>query len=173
MALPIITADQRLREKKGVKLVLLGKSGIGKTTQLKTLPEAVKLIDDNLADRPTLEDQRAKALLLARDPFRRKAALEEIQGTLARGPLSPDHCFRLAQLYRQAGDPDRAEQTLKTATQRALSPGSSLGIAQFAPAPSVLATTSPFWTGAQVVGPPSLAGQGMVPAPHSCSPTAI
>jgi ABC-type sugar transport system ATPase subunit len=38
MALPIITADQRRTEKNGVKLVLLGKSGIGKTSQLKTLP---------------------------------------------------------------------------------------------------------------------------------------
>ena len=37
MGLPIITADQRLREKKGVKLVLLGKSGIGKTSLLWTL----------------------------------------------------------------------------------------------------------------------------------------
>ena len=46
MVLPIITADQRLREKKGVKLVLLGKSGIGKTTQLKTLPEASTLFVD-------------------------------------------------------------------------------------------------------------------------------
>lgn len=39
MALPIISAEQRLSEKRGVKLVLLGKAGIGKTTQLKTLPE--------------------------------------------------------------------------------------------------------------------------------------
>ena len=46
MGLPIITADQRLREKKGVKLVLLGKSGIGKTTQLKTLPEKKTLFVD-------------------------------------------------------------------------------------------------------------------------------
>lgn len=46
MTLPIITADQRLREKQGVKLVLLGKSGIGKTTQLKTLPEASTLFVD-------------------------------------------------------------------------------------------------------------------------------
>lgn len=46
MALPIITADQRLQEKAGVKLVLLGKSGIGKTTQLKTLPEQSTLFID-------------------------------------------------------------------------------------------------------------------------------
>ncbi|WLQ14311.1 ATP-binding protein [Hahella aquimaris] len=37
MNLPIITADQRLAEKRGVKGVLIGKSGIGKTSQLWTL----------------------------------------------------------------------------------------------------------------------------------------
>ena len=31
MSLPIITADQRLSELRGVKGVLVGKSGIGKT----------------------------------------------------------------------------------------------------------------------------------------------
>jgi hypothetical protein len=46
MALPIISASQRLAEKQGVKLVLLGKSGIGKTTQLKTLPEDSTLFVD-------------------------------------------------------------------------------------------------------------------------------
>jgi hypothetical protein len=46
MALPIVTANQRLREKQGVKLVLLGKSGIGKTSQLKSLPEASTLFVD-------------------------------------------------------------------------------------------------------------------------------
>ena len=46
MALPIISASQRLAEKQGVKLVLLGKSGIGKTTQLKTLPEDRTLFVD-------------------------------------------------------------------------------------------------------------------------------
>ena len=46
MTLPIITADQRLAEKQGVKLVLLGKSGIGKTSQLNTLPDASTLFVD-------------------------------------------------------------------------------------------------------------------------------
>lgn len=38
MPLPIVTAEQRMAERTGVKLVMLGRSGIGKTTQLKTLP---------------------------------------------------------------------------------------------------------------------------------------
>jgi len=37
MALPIITADQRRAQRRGVKIVILGVSGIGKTTQLKFL----------------------------------------------------------------------------------------------------------------------------------------
>lgn len=46
MALPIISADVRIQEKNGVKAVLLGISGIGKTSQLKTLPEASTLFVD-------------------------------------------------------------------------------------------------------------------------------
>lgn len=58
MTLPIISADQRLREKKGVKLVLLGKSGIGKTTQLKTLPEDSTLFVDLEAGDLAVKDWR-------------------------------------------------------------------------------------------------------------------
>ncbi len=58
MALPIITADQRLREKQGVKLVLLGKSGIGKTSQLKTLPESSTLFVDLEAGDLAVKDWR-------------------------------------------------------------------------------------------------------------------
>ena len=46
MSLPIITADQRLAEHRGVKGVLVGKSGIGKTSQLWTLPPASTLFFD-------------------------------------------------------------------------------------------------------------------------------
>ena len=42
-ALRIITADQRLKEKRGIKGVLTGVSGIGKTTQLKTLKSSTAL----------------------------------------------------------------------------------------------------------------------------------
>lgn len=46
MSLPIITADQRLAERRGVKGVLVGKSGIGKTSQLWTLEAATTLFFD-------------------------------------------------------------------------------------------------------------------------------
>lgn len=46
MMLPIISAAQRMAERKGVKLLLLGKSGIGKTTRLKDLDPATTLFLD-------------------------------------------------------------------------------------------------------------------------------
>ena len=51
MSLPIITADQRLAERRGVKGVLVGKSGIGKTSQLWTLkPTATFFFDLEAGD---------------------------------------------------------------------------------------------------------------------------
>lgn len=46
MSLPIISAEQRLAERKGVKGVLLGAAGIGKTSQLWTLPPESTLFFD-------------------------------------------------------------------------------------------------------------------------------
>lgn len=46
MALPIISASERLAEKKGVKLLLLGTSGIGKTSRLKDLDANLTLFLD-------------------------------------------------------------------------------------------------------------------------------
>ena len=46
MTLPIIGADQRMSERRGVKGVLIGKSGIGKTSQLWTLDAGSTLFLD-------------------------------------------------------------------------------------------------------------------------------
>jgi len=46
MSLPIISAQQRMAERKGVKLLMLGKSGIGKTTRLKDLDPTTTLFID-------------------------------------------------------------------------------------------------------------------------------
>lgn len=46
MALPIISADQRLAEPRCAKIVLVGVPGAGKTSQLKTLPEESTLFVD-------------------------------------------------------------------------------------------------------------------------------
>ena len=78
MALRIITADERLSEPRGVKAVIFGKSGIGKTSLLWTLPaESTLFIDLEAGDlavqgwsgasvRPrTWEECRDLALFLA------------------------------------------------------------------------------------------------------------
>ncbi|MCA3691689.1 MAG: AAA family ATPase, partial [Methylobacterium sp.] len=46
MALPIISADQRMAEVRGVKVCIFGKSGIGKTSLLWTLDPKVTLFID-------------------------------------------------------------------------------------------------------------------------------
>ena len=51
MTLPIISAQQRMAERKGVKLLMLGKSGIGKTTRLKDLdPKTTLFLDIEAGD---------------------------------------------------------------------------------------------------------------------------
>jgi len=46
MSLPIISAQQRMAERKGVKLLMLGKSGIRKTTRLRDLEPSTTLFID-------------------------------------------------------------------------------------------------------------------------------
>ncbi|WP_375657225.1 AAA family ATPase [Bartonella sp. CM120XJJH] len=46
MSLPIISADERLKETKGIKWCIFGKSGIGKTSLLWTLPAEKTLFFD-------------------------------------------------------------------------------------------------------------------------------
>ncbi|MBA5724588.1 AAA family ATPase, partial [Candidatus Liberibacter sp.] len=54
--LPIISVDQRLNETKGIKGCIFGKSGIGKTSLLWTLPEESTLfIDLEAGDLPVKE----------------------------------------------------------------------------------------------------------------------
>ena len=78
MALRIVTADERLAEPRGVKAVIFGKSGIGKTSLLWTVPaESTLFVDLEAGDlavqgwpgaavRPrTWEECRDLALFLA------------------------------------------------------------------------------------------------------------
>ena len=49
--LQIVSVDERLREQRGAKVLLLGPSGIGKTTQLATLdPERTLFVDSEAGD---------------------------------------------------------------------------------------------------------------------------
>jgi len=46
MSLPIISAEERLKERHSAKVALVGAPGVGKTTQIKTLPAASTLFVD-------------------------------------------------------------------------------------------------------------------------------
>ena len=60
--LPIVSASERLAERKGVKLLMLGASGIGKTSQLKTLPAESTLFVDLEAGDLAVADWSGDAL---------------------------------------------------------------------------------------------------------------
>ncbi len=62
MALPIISADQRLAEPRCAKIVLVGVPGAGKTSQLKTLPEDSTLFVDLEAGDLAVQDWRGDTL---------------------------------------------------------------------------------------------------------------
>jgi len=62
MPLPIITADQRLSEQRGIKGCIFGKSGIGKTSLLLTLPEDKTLFLDMEAGDLAIEGWKGDAL---------------------------------------------------------------------------------------------------------------
>lgn len=62
MSLPIISADQRLAEKRGSKLVIFGPSGIGKTTLLNTLPAERTLFVDLEAGDLAVQDWPGDAI---------------------------------------------------------------------------------------------------------------
>jgi hypothetical protein len=60
--LPIISADQRLAEHRCAKIALLGFPGVGKTSQLKTLPEASTLFIDLEAGDIAVRDWQGDSL---------------------------------------------------------------------------------------------------------------
>jgi hypothetical protein len=62
MALPIISADERMREPRCAKIVLLGFPGVGKTSQLKTLPEQETMFVDLEAGDIAVQDWRGDTI---------------------------------------------------------------------------------------------------------------
>ena len=106
MNLPIITADQRMAERRGVKGVLVGKFGIGKTSQLWTLDPATTLFVDLEAGDLAVQDWPGDSL--------RPRTWKECRD-IAVFLAGPNHAMREDQVYSQAhfdavcsryGDPD-------------------------------------------------------------------
>lgn len=62
MTLPIVSADERLRERRSAKIVLQGIAGVGKTTQLKKLPEERTLFVDLESGDLAVQDWRGDTL---------------------------------------------------------------------------------------------------------------
>ncbi len=96
---------------------LIETDGIG---GYKAIPAAIALLEQNLVDGPSLDDERTKALIQARDPFLRRAVLRTIEESRSRGPLKPDDCYRLALIQLQAGLKDEAEAALIEGTRNGL-----------------------------------------------------
>jgi len=84
----------------------------------KRIGQALEWLDENLRDgNSALEDIRAKAFVLAIDPFQRAKGIELILETTARAPLTPDQNFFMAKLHLTGGRPDLAEKALVEATK--------------------------------------------------------
>ncbi len=91
--IPIITADQRKAEKKGIKGCIFGQSGIGKTSLLWTLPEESTLFFDVEAGDLAVEDWEG-------DSFRPKTWQECRDFAVFVG--GPNPALRDDQVYSQA-----------------------------------------------------------------------
>ncbi len=105
MAFPIISADERLAEKRGVKLVMLGKSGIGKTTQLKTLPEETTLFVDAESGDLAVQDWHGDAVRPKTWPEFRDLAVFLAGPNRAVAEDQPFSIPHFEHVCRQYGDP--------------------------------------------------------------------
>lgn len=82
------------------------------------LGAALALVEENLREGTNLaDDERAKALILAIDPYKQEEAIQLLFESRKRSPLSPDQNFHLARMYVQQGKLEDAESTLKEATR--------------------------------------------------------
>ncbi|AGA26775.1 tetratricopeptide repeat protein [Singulisphaera acidiphila] len=74
--------------------------------------EGLALINRNLQTRDNVEDQRAKAILLAKVPGSLRDAIRTLEELERRQPSTPDEQFVLAQLYESGGDWPRAHSLM-------------------------------------------------------------
>jgi hypothetical protein len=92
--LPIVSAIERMAERKGVKLLLLGKSGIGKTTRLKDLDPATTLVPRHRGGR-LCPWRIGRATPSVRRPGRR-AATSSCSSLARTNPCLPESAFSQA-----------------------------------------------------------------------------
>ncbi|WP_406695911.1 tetratricopeptide repeat protein [Singulisphaera sp. Ch08] len=76
------------------------------------IQEGLALIERNLQGRDDVEDQRAKALLLAKKPGGLRLAIRTLEDLERRQPSTPDETFVLAQLCESSGDWARARSLM-------------------------------------------------------------
>ena len=86
---------------------------MGATGDYQRYREALKLLDENaVGRRPSAADQRAKALILARQPKERQEAIRNLEAAFARVPPTPEEEFFLATLLVAQRDWPRARERL-------------------------------------------------------------
>ena len=84
----------------------------------KHVPKALEWLDENLRDgNNAIDDIRAKAFVIAIDPFQRQKGIDLLNETAAKSPLTPEQNFFLSKLQLQSGRPDLAEKALQDATK--------------------------------------------------------
>ncbi|OWK47367.1 tetratricopeptide repeat protein [Fimbriiglobus ruber] len=99
---------------------VLAFSQIGGPDGYARLGSAVELVDQNLRDgNDQLDDRRAKAIILAADPFKQSEAIELLVDSARKLPLSPEQNYLLARLYRLQEKLPQAETALRAATRAA------------------------------------------------------
>lgn len=79
-----------------------------------SIREGLSLIEANLQTRDTVEDQRAKALLLAKVPGSLGDAIRTLESLERRQPPTPDEKFVLAQLLESNGEGNRARSLMRS-----------------------------------------------------------
>ena len=108
MALPIIGADERLAQRKGIKGVIFGRSGIGKTSLLWTLNASTTLFLDLEAGDLAVEGLEIDTLRPRTHKINPHHSRPQTCPNHHHGPpahLTPSHTLRARRTRRTCGGP--------------------------------------------------------------------